>query len=116
MLLPVTAIPFWVYTNNGVQTCILWFQNFLDATRKHYSAELESVDFIKKLEAAVLKINTWVEEQTQGTWYLESSVNCLHLFDKTMERRNVPSRRHNSGAVVLQNSRLLNKLFPVSKF
>ncbi|XP_075899223.1 leukocyte elastase inhibitor-like [Nelusetta ayraudi] len=44
----------------------VFLKNFLDATRKHYSAELESVDFIKKLEAAVLKINTWVEEQTQG--------------------------------------------------
>lgn len=47
---------------------LLLFQQFLNETRKHYKAELESVDFEKNVEAAVLKINTWVEEQTQGTW------------------------------------------------
>lgn len=46
--------------------CCLWFQGFIADTRKHYSAELESLDFIKSSEAARLNINNWVENQTQG--------------------------------------------------
>ncbi|XP_034429055.1 leukocyte elastase inhibitor-like isoform X3 [Hippoglossus hippoglossus] len=41
-------------------------EDFLGATRKHYDAELESVDFKTSHEAARLNINTWVEKQTQG--------------------------------------------------
>ncbi|XP_047193882.1 leukocyte elastase inhibitor [Hippoglossus stenolepis] len=41
-------------------------RGFLGATRKHYDAELESVDFKTSHEAARLNINTWVEKQTQG--------------------------------------------------
>ncbi|KAM9337503.1 leukocyte elastase inhibitor-like isoform 1-T2 [Symphorus nematophorus] len=41
-------------------------QDFLADTKKHYKAELESVDFIKSSEAARLNINNWVENQTQG--------------------------------------------------
>ncbi|KAM9713061.1 serpin peptidase inhibitor, clade B (ovalbumin), member 1, like 3 [Menidia menidia] len=41
-------------------------EDFLGKTRKHYNAELETVDFIKSSEAARVKINGWVENQTQG--------------------------------------------------
>ncbi|XP_077592343.1 serpin peptidase inhibitor, clade B (ovalbumin), member 1, like 3 isoform X1 [Stigmatopora nigra] len=41
-------------------------ENFLQETKKHYRAELESVDFIRNHEAARLNINTWVEKETQG--------------------------------------------------
>ncbi|XP_034429056.1 leukocyte elastase inhibitor-like [Hippoglossus hippoglossus] len=41
-------------------------EDFLGETRKHYDAELESVDFKTSHEAARLNINTWVEKQTQG--------------------------------------------------
>ncbi|XP_073344362.1 leukocyte elastase inhibitor-like isoform X1 [Pagrus major] len=41
-------------------------EHFLGDTRKHYNAELESVDFITSFEAARLNINTWVEDKTQG--------------------------------------------------
>ncbi|XP_059182525.1 leukocyte elastase inhibitor-like [Centropristis striata] len=41
-------------------------EDFLGKTRKHYNAELESVDFIRNCEAARVNINTWVEEKTQG--------------------------------------------------
>ena len=41
-------------------------QEFLGDTRKHYDAELETVDFGKNYEAARLNINGWVEKQTQG--------------------------------------------------
>ncbi|XP_057679958.1 leukocyte elastase inhibitor-like isoform X2 [Corythoichthys intestinalis] len=41
-------------------------EDFLKGTRKHYRAELESVDFINNHEAARLKINSWVEKETQG--------------------------------------------------
>ncbi|XP_029978802.1 leukocyte elastase inhibitor-like isoform X2 [Sphaeramia orbicularis] len=41
-------------------------EDFLGETRKFYSAELESVDFVKNSEAARLNINTWVEKMTQG--------------------------------------------------
>ncbi|XP_034998524.2 leukocyte elastase inhibitor [Hippoglossus stenolepis] len=40
-------------------------EDFIGETRKHYNAELESVDFKTGFEAARLKINGWVEEQTQ---------------------------------------------------
>ncbi|KAM9774605.1 serpin peptidase inhibitor, clade B (ovalbumin), member 1, like 3 [Syngnathus typhle] len=41
-------------------------EGFLTDTRKHYDAELESVDFIRNHEAARLNINQWVEKKTQG--------------------------------------------------
>ncbi|XP_029313147.1 leukocyte elastase inhibitor-like isoform X1 [Cottoperca gobio] len=41
-------------------------EDFLGKTKKHYSAELESVDFVTSSEAARLNINSWVGEQTQG--------------------------------------------------
>ncbi|XP_070841608.1 leukocyte elastase inhibitor-like [Chaetodon trifascialis] len=41
-------------------------QDFLTQTRKHYSAELETVDFISRFEQARVNINSWVEKQTQG--------------------------------------------------
>ncbi|XP_046880325.1 leukocyte elastase inhibitor-like isoform X2 [Hypomesus transpacificus] len=40
-------------------------KEFLGDTRKHYDAELETVDFGKNYEAARLNINGWVEKQTQ---------------------------------------------------
>uniref|UniRef100_A0A3B5LPG8 Serpin B6 n=1 Tax=Xiphophorus couchianus TaxID=32473 RepID=A0A3B5LPG8_9TELE len=39
---------------------------FVQSTKKHYKAELETVDFTSKAEAARVKINGWVETQTQG--------------------------------------------------
>uniref|UniRef100_A0A3B5M1T4 Leukocyte elastase inhibitor n=1 Tax=Xiphophorus couchianus TaxID=32473 RepID=A0A3B5M1T4_9TELE len=41
-------------------------QDYLESTKKHYKAELETVDFTSKAEAARVKINGWVETQTQG--------------------------------------------------
>ncbi|MED6254424.1 hypothetical protein ATANTOWER_026015 [Ataeniobius toweri] len=41
-------------------------QDFLVKSRKHYEAELETVDFSKNSEAARVNINNWVEKQTQG--------------------------------------------------
>ncbi|XP_054620837.1 leukocyte elastase inhibitor-like isoform X1 [Dunckerocampus dactyliophorus] len=41
-------------------------EDFLAQTRKHYRAELESVDFIRGHEAARVNINKWVEKETQG--------------------------------------------------
>nr|XP_019943244.1 PREDICTED: leukocyte elastase inhibitor-like [Paralichthys olivaceus]XP_019943245.1 PREDICTED: leukocyte elastase inhibitor-like [Paralichthys olivaceus] len=41
-------------------------KDFLEETRKHYEAELESVDFQTSSEEARVNINSWVEEQTQG--------------------------------------------------
>ncbi|XP_017270712.1 leukocyte elastase inhibitor isoform X2 [Kryptolebias marmoratus] len=40
-------------------------EDFLEQTRKHYDAELETVDFSGSSEAARLKINSWVEKETQ---------------------------------------------------
>ncbi|XP_061613411.1 leukocyte elastase inhibitor-like [Phyllopteryx taeniolatus] len=41
-------------------------EEFLGETRKYYQAELESLDFKKNEEVARKKINSWVEEKTQG--------------------------------------------------
>nr|XP_024661181.1 leukocyte elastase inhibitor-like [Maylandia zebra] len=38
---------------------------FLKGTKKHYNAELESVDFKGNAEEARVHINSWVEKQTQ---------------------------------------------------
>ncbi|XP_039979361.1 leukocyte elastase inhibitor-like, partial [Xiphias gladius] len=40
-------------------------EDFLGQTRKHYNAELESVDFQTGFEATRVNINSWVEKQTQ---------------------------------------------------
>uniref|UniRef100_H2MYK8 Serpin domain-containing protein n=1 Tax=Oryzias latipes TaxID=8090 RepID=H2MYK8_ORYLA len=44
----------------------LFLQEFLKQTSSCYNAELESVDFRNKYEEARIKINSWVEKQTQG--------------------------------------------------
>ncbi|XP_056220325.1 leukocyte elastase inhibitor-like isoform X1 [Seriola aureovittata] len=41
-------------------------EGFLAETKKHYNAELESVNFQSNSEEIRVKINSWVEEQTQG--------------------------------------------------
>ncbi|XP_077365839.1 serpin peptidase inhibitor, clade B (ovalbumin), member 1, like 3 [Festucalex cinctus] len=41
-------------------------EGYLTETRKYYHAELETVDFRTNSEAAKVKINSWVEEKTQG--------------------------------------------------
>ncbi|TKS88023.1 Leukocyte elastase inhibitor [Collichthys lucidus] len=41
-------------------------EDYLAETKKHYSAELESVDFKTSAEAARDNINSWVETQTEG--------------------------------------------------
>uniref|UniRef100_A0A3P9KBV4 Leukocyte elastase inhibitor n=1 Tax=Oryzias latipes TaxID=8090 RepID=A0A3P9KBV4_ORYLA len=43
----------------------LFLQEFLKQTSSCYKAELESVDFRNKYEEARIKINSWVEKQTQ---------------------------------------------------
>ncbi|KAL3040858.1 hypothetical protein OYC64_011773 [Pagothenia borchgrevinki] len=40
-------------------------EHFLAETKKHYGADLESVDFKASAEAARVNINKWVEDQTQ---------------------------------------------------
>ncbi|KAM4606600.1 leukocyte elastase inhibitor-like isoform 2-T2 [Polymixia lowei] len=40
-------------------------EDFLGDTRKHYNAELESVDFKTNAESVRVTINTWVEKRTQ---------------------------------------------------
>ncbi|GLD55024.1 leukocyte elastase inhibitor-like protein [Lates japonicus] len=41
-------------------------ESFLEETKKHYDAGLESVDFKSNSEEARVNINSWVEKQTQG--------------------------------------------------
>ncbi|XP_076617122.1 leukocyte elastase inhibitor-like isoform X2 [Chaetodon auriga] len=41
-------------------------EDFFTQTRKHYSAELETLDFITRSKQARVNINSWVEKQTQG--------------------------------------------------
>ncbi|XP_072306680.1 leukocyte elastase inhibitor-like isoform X2 [Eucyclogobius newberryi] len=41
-------------------------KNFLAETKKHYSAEMETVDFKTDAETSRVYINNWVEETTQG--------------------------------------------------
>ncbi|KAM9839666.1 serpin peptidase inhibitor, clade B (ovalbumin), member 1, like 3 [Aulostomus maculatus] len=43
-----------------------FLEDFLAGTKKHYNAELESVDFKSSAEEARLNINDWVEKNTQG--------------------------------------------------
>lgn len=42
-----------------------FLEEFLKGTKKHYNAELESVDFKGNAEEARVHINSWVEKQTQ---------------------------------------------------
>ncbi|CAL1596616.1 unnamed protein product [Knipowitschia caucasica] len=41
-------------------------EDFLEGTNEHYNAKLESVDFKNNSEEARVRINTWVQEETQG--------------------------------------------------
>lgn len=45
-------------------------QEFLEATQKHYRADLKAVDFIGAPEACRGEINSWVEEQTESADFL----------------------------------------------
>ncbi|XP_053098325.1 leukocyte elastase inhibitor isoform X2 [Pangasianodon hypophthalmus] len=42
-----------------------YVEKFLSDTKKHYNADLETVDFISNAEAARVNINKWVEKQTK---------------------------------------------------
>lgn len=65
------AILFWLHTGfEHSNTLFCDLQHFLDETKKHYSAGLEPTDFSGNPEDAVVKINSWVEEQTQGTCHI----------------------------------------------
>ncbi|KAI3355080.1 hypothetical protein L3Q82_017962, partial [Scortum barcoo] len=44
----------------------LFLEDFLTQIRRHYNTELDSVDFKTQSEAAMVKINSWVEKETQG--------------------------------------------------
>ncbi|XP_058482372.1 leukocyte elastase inhibitor-like isoform X1 [Solea solea] len=48
----------------GEQT-FQFLEGFLAGTKKHYNAELESLDFNSNAEEARVKINSWVEKKTQ---------------------------------------------------
>uniref|UniRef100_A0A3Q4H770 Leukocyte elastase inhibitor A-like n=1 Tax=Neolamprologus brichardi TaxID=32507 RepID=A0A3Q4H770_NEOBR len=48
----------------GDRSCT-FLEEFLKGTKKHYNAELESVDFKGNAEEARVHINSWVEKQTQ---------------------------------------------------
>lgn len=62
----------WIYTQHTLHTtiwldwCPLGLQEFLDATQKHYQADLKAVDFIGAPEECRAEINTWVEQQTES--------------------------------------------------
>ncbi|MEN8128120.1 MAG: serpin family protein [Planctomycetota bacterium] len=42
-----------------------FLDSFIDLNKQHYKAGLENVDFVKETEKTRLKINQWVEDQTQ---------------------------------------------------
>ncbi|MEN3008576.1 serpin family protein [Pseudothermotoga sp.] len=51
----------------------LWLQknypllrSFLDSVEKYYKAPVNMVDFVNNLENSVQRINTWIEEKTEG--------------------------------------------------
>uniref|UniRef100_A0A669DG65 Serpin domain-containing protein n=1 Tax=Oreochromis niloticus TaxID=8128 RepID=A0A669DG65_ORENI len=46
--------------------CRLWFQEFLIQSKKHYSTELESVDFKTRSEEVRIDVNNWVQQHTPG--------------------------------------------------
>nr|XP_015210146.1 PREDICTED: serpin B10-like [Lepisosteus oculatus] len=52
-------------------------EQYIAETRKHYHAELESVDFITGAEAARQNINAWVEKQTQGKTFRNQRTYCI---------------------------------------
>lgn len=68
--------------SRGIQTCCLQLQDFLAETRNHYNAELDSVDFKTSSEAARIKINSWVEEQTQGTFHLSNKDTLVNTLNR----------------------------------
>ncbi|XP_072294522.1 leukocyte elastase inhibitor [Eucyclogobius newberryi] len=49
----------------GENTCN-FLSDFLESTRKHYQADLKSVDFIGTPEDCRAEINSWVEQQTEN--------------------------------------------------
>uniref|UniRef100_A0A3B4G0H2 Serpin B6 n=1 Tax=Pundamilia nyererei TaxID=303518 RepID=A0A3B4G0H2_9CICH len=50
----------------NLQMCRLWFQEFLIQSKKHYRAELESVDFKTRSEEVRIDVNNWVQQHTPG--------------------------------------------------
>lgn len=67
----------WVY--NGL---FFWFKDFLSEIKKHYKAELDSVDFQTKANDSRVLINSWVEKQTQGSSHSDSSMHYTHWNHK----------------------------------
>uniref|UniRef100_A0A674NMV6 Leukocyte elastase inhibitor-like n=1 Tax=Takifugu rubripes TaxID=31033 RepID=A0A674NMV6_TAKRU len=57
-------------------------EDFLGSTKKHYRAELESVDFRAAAETSRSNINSWVEKQTEGG-FMHSRISESHYKYKT---------------------------------
>uniref|UniRef100_A0A674NPE8 Serpin B6 n=1 Tax=Takifugu rubripes TaxID=31033 RepID=A0A674NPE8_TAKRU len=55
-------------------------EDFLGSTKKHYRAELESVDFRAAAETSRSNINSWVEKQTEGG-FMHSRISELVLVN-----------------------------------
>lgn len=54
-------------------------KEYLMCSKKLYGADLQTVDFQMHLEAAILKINAWVENKTQGKTKQNQKLCYQHL-------------------------------------
>ncbi|KAL4000771.1 receptor-type tyrosine-protein phosphatase mu [Sarotherodon galilaeus] len=58
-------------------------QEFLIQSKKHYSTELESVDFKTRSEEVRIDVNNWVQQQTPGGSHLHMYTQSLHLMSSS---------------------------------
>lgn len=67
----------------NLQMCRLWFQEFLIQSKKHYRAELESVDFKTRSEEVRIDVNHWVQQHTPGGSHLHMYTQSLHIMSSS---------------------------------
>jgi len=61
-------------------------QKYLMCSKELYRAALETVDFQRALEASRLKINDWVESETQGKTEQNCSCAIFSLFQCSFKK------------------------------
>ncbi|XP_069572943.1 leukocyte elastase inhibitor-like [Brachyistius frenatus] len=100
---------------------------FLEATQKHYGADLKAVDFAGAPEACRVEINSWVEQQTENkikdllkpgtvsTMTRLALVNAIYFKGNWMNRFNVANTKEMPFKLNQNKTKLVQMMYQMKK-